>query len=135
MVFTGHHEQARETLRAFDADTRAILAIAQISRGDLASAETHVSQAAKNDPRAAKTLHAPGMLCGEIRDPARVAAMVQIALSYYYDGDYLTALAEARQAIEYQPTHALAYRWAAASLGQLGRQAEAAAMLRRVQEV
>jgi adenylate cyclase len=135
------------------ADTHAILAIAQLFRGDCASAETHIDQAAAIDPGAAKVLHGSGMLRvftgrreegrealraflrRNPRDQSRVAAMVQIALSYYHDGDYLAALAEARQAIEYQPDHALAYRWAAASLGQLGRRAEAAAMLRKAQEV
>ena len=61
--------------------------------------------------------------------------MGQIMLSYYCEGNYHETLAAARQAIEHLPTHGLAYRWAAAALGQLGRLAEAAAMLQQARDI
>jgi len=46
-------------------------------------------------------------------------------VSYYIEGDYETAVAEAARVIADRPDHALAYRWLAAALGQLGRIDEA----------
>jgi adenylate cyclase len=59
------------------------------------------------------------------RDPARPVRLSQIAASQYLDGDYEDAVLTARQVIREYPKQPIAYRWLAASLGQLGRTAEA----------
>ena len=52
-----------------------------------------------------------------------------IAMSYYFERDYETAVAEAARLIADRPGHPWAYRWLAAALGQLGRVDEARAAL------
>ena len=59
------------------------------------------------------------------RDPARPVRLAQIAASQYLDGDYEGAAQAAREVIREYPQQPIAYRWLAASLGQLGRAAEA----------
>jgi adenylate cyclase len=59
------------------------------------------------------------------RDPARPIRLSQIAASLYLDGDYEDAALTARQVIRQYPKHPIAYRWLAASLGQLGKGEEA----------
>jgi adenylate cyclase len=59
------------------------------------------------------------------RDPARPIRLAQIAASLYLDGDYEGAVLTATQVIRQYPKHPVAYRWLAASLGQLGRATEA----------
>jgi len=63
------------------------------------------------------------------RDPARPVRLAQIAASRYLDGDYEDAALTARQVIREYPSQPIAYRWLAASLGQLGRTAEAQGVL------
>lgn len=58
------------------------------------------------------------------RDPARPIRLSQIAASFYLEKDYENAERIARQAIREHPTVPMAYRWLAASLGQLGCFAE-----------
>jgi adenylate cyclase len=136
-----------------DGDARGNLAAAQILRGNFTDADIHISQARALNPNSPVTLRQLGMLLvftgrgqegREVlqdylrrnpRDANGVVAMVQVALSFYLEGRYLEALAEARRASGHLPSHALSYRWAAAALGQLGRQSEAAVMLLRAQEV
>jgi adenylate cyclase len=67
------------------------------------------------------------------RDPARPVRLAQIAASQYLDGDYEDATLTARQVIREFPGQPIAYRWLAASLGQLGRTAEAAEALQFLQ--
>jgi adenylate cyclase len=136
-----------------DANARGVLAQALIFRGDFVGAELHVAKAQEINPEAPMTLRASGALLvftGQFqqgretlrtylrrnpRDVWRAPAMTQIIYSYYHEGNYQAALADARQAIEEVPSHALQYRWAAAALGQLGRQPEAKGMLLKAQEV
>jgi adenylate cyclase len=63
------------------------------------------------------------------RDPARPVRLAQIAASRYLDGDYEDAALSARRVIREYPSQPIAYRWLAASLGQLGRTAEAQGVL------
>jgi TolB-like protein/tetratricopeptide (TPR) repeat protein len=63
------------------------------------------------------------------RDPTRPNRLAQIAASHYLDCNYESALEAARQTIRQYPRNAQAYRWLAASLGQLGRAEEAKAAL------
>jgi hypothetical protein len=51
----------------------------------------------------------------------------------YLDDGYEEAARTARQTVRQYPKHPFAYRWLAASLGQLGRAAEAQAVLRTLQ--
>jgi adenylate cyclase len=62
-------------------------------------------------------------------DPARPIRLTQIAVSLYLDGGYDEAALTASQTIRQYPKHPFAYRWLAASLGQLGRAGEAQAVL------
>jgi tetratricopeptide (TPR) repeat protein len=52
-----------------------------------------------------------------------------IAMSYYFERDYETTVAETSRLIADSPEHPWAYRWLAAALGQLGRVDEARAAL------
>ena len=67
------------------------------------------------------------------RDIARPIRLTQIAVSLYLDGGYDEAAATARQVIRRFPNHPFAYRWLAASLGQLGRAGEAQGVLQTLQ--
>jgi adenylate cyclase len=63
------------------------------------------------------------------RDPARPIRMAQIAASYYFEENYDRAAQVARRTILEYPTIPIAYRWLAASLGQLGQTAEGAKVI------
>jgi TolB-like protein/Tfp pilus assembly protein PilF len=63
------------------------------------------------------------------RDPARPIRLAQIAASYYLERDYGRALEVARRTIQEYPTVHFAYRWLAASLGQLGQVSEGAKVI------
>lgn len=60
------------------------------------------------------------------RDPARPIRLSQLAASYYLEKDYENAVRTGRRTIRDYPAVPMAYRWLAASLGQLGRVAEGA---------
>lgn len=53
-------------------------------------------------------------------DPARAIRLSQMAASSYLEKDYENAARIARQAVRDHPSVPMAYRWLAASLGQLG---------------
>jgi adenylate cyclase len=63
------------------------------------------------------------------RDPRSSARLNQIAISYYFEQNYVGAAEAARQAIRRYPNYPMPYRWLAAALGQLGRTEEAHAAL------
>jgi TolB-like protein len=63
-------------------------------------------------------------------DPARPIRLGQIAASLYLDAGYEEAALTARKVIRQYPKHPIAYRWLAASLGQLGKAAEGQEVLR-----
>jgi hypothetical protein len=67
------------------------------------------------------------------RDPARPIRLSQIAASFYIDENFETATTTAKQVIRQHPKHPTAYRWSAASLGQLGRVEEGEAVLQHLQ--
>ena len=58
-----------------------------------------------------------------------------IATSYYLERDYLGAFEASRRVVSRFPKYPSAYRWLAASLGQLDRTEEARASLRRAIEI
>lgn len=68
-------------------------------------------------------------------DIARPIRLTQIASSLYVDGGYAEAAATARQVIRRYPKHPFAYRWLAASLGQLGHVGEAQEVLHTLQTI
>ena len=61
--------------------------------------------------------------------PYAAANMGNVAITYYLEGDYATAVETARSCLTSYPLYAPARRWLVAGLGQLGRQEEAAAAL------
>ena len=67
------------------------------------------------------------------RDPMRPMRAAQMAASYYFDHDYGTAIEVARQVLRQFPKQAVALRYLAAALGQLGRPEEAADVLQTIQ--
>jgi TolB-like protein/tetratricopeptide (TPR) repeat protein len=69
------------------------------------------------------------------RDIARPIRQTQIASSLYIDGGYAEAAQIARQVVRHYPGHPIAYRWLAASLGQLGRAGEAQQVLHTLQTI
>jgi adenylate cyclase len=69
------------------------------------------------------------------RDPARPIRLSQIATALYLDGNYEEAAATARQVVRQYPQHPIAYRWLAASLGQLNRVDEARNALQNLQTI
>jgi TolB-like protein len=126
-----------------DLAARARLAIADLLRGDLEGAFESAEEVLSVDPTCAEALGVKGTALlysgrrGEgraaisqhlklsPRDPARPIRLSQIAASLYLDENYEAAAMTARQVIRQYRKHPTAYRWLAASLGQLGRTAEA----------
>lgn len=68
-------------------------------------------------------------------DPKRFMWLPYLAASHYLSGRYKECLAAAEQALAANPTFPLALRYLVAALGQLGRVAEAAAVLPLVRRV
>ena len=69
------------------------------------------------------------------RDIARPIRRTQIASSLYLDGGYEEAAEIARQVVRHYPKHPIAYRWLAASLGQLNKVGEAQQVLQTLQTI
>src|SRR5262245_21381756 len=67
------------------------------------------------------------------RDPARPIRQSQIAASCYLERDYERAARVADETVRDYPSVHFAYRWLAASLGQLGKPVEGAQVLDRLQ--
>jgi adenylate cyclase len=61
--------------------------------------------------------------------------LTAMALTHYFDRNYADAVAAAEHAVRQAPAYPLPYRWRAAALGQLGRNAEAAEALRQALQV
>ncbi len=117
------------------------------SLGDFAAGFDYVERALSVSPSCAQAYHSKGWLqiftgrpaegrqaiLWSIRlDPRRSSypfVRSQIAMSYYIECDYETAVAEAQRVIADRPDHPYAYRWLAAALGQLGRGDEARTVL------
>jgi adenylate cyclase len=136
-----------------DVDARARLAIAAMLRGDLEGAFEGAEKVLSVNENCAEALGVMGTallysgrrhegraaiqrhLQLSPRDPARPIRLAQIAASHYLDGDYPAASAMARHVVRHYPRHPTAYRWLAASLGQLGRLAEADEALRYLQSL
>jgi TolB-like protein/cytochrome c-type biogenesis protein CcmH/NrfG len=134
-----------------DTEVRARLALAALLQGDLEGAFEAAQEVLTADPRCADALGVKGAalvysgrraegrsalqqyLKLSPRDPARPIRLTQVAVSLYLDGGYDEAALTARQTIRQYPKHPFAYRWLAASLGQLGRVGEAHDVLQTLQ--
>lgn len=121
---------------------RARLALAHHLRGECRAALEEAERALSTSPNCADACGARGttlVFAGEYaagraslerflrlspRDPARPIRLSQIAAAFYFEKDYENAERVARQAVRDHPTVPMAYRWLAASLGQLERFAE-----------
>ena len=64
-------------------------------------------------------------------DPKLANRLNNIAVALYLSSEYDAAVAAAKRAVRANPDFPLAYRWLAASLGQLGRTAEAQEALQK----
>jgi adenylate cyclase len=132
-----------------DADSHAALAHVMWFEGNIAGALEHVSAALAGNPNSpwanlvnGLALAAKGDL-HEGRDALLIALRLnprdqtnkitarQIAPTYYFERNYLSAVDTARGAISLDPKFSGPYRWLAASLGQLGRVDEARDALNR----
>jgi adenylate cyclase len=69
------------------------------------------------------------------RDPRNTYLATQIAVSYYLEHDYTSAVEAAKRAIAQYPGYPQPYRWLAAALGQLNRTNEAREVLRQAMDV
>ena len=89
------------------------------------------------NPNSAKAYQGRDKLLKALRlnphDPVSAVVLNVIALPYYCERDYIKAL-EARRVVVRFPSRPAAYRFLAASLGQLGRVDEAQDALRRAIE-
>ena len=130
-----------------DAEVRARLALAVFLKGDIEGAIQEAERALAVNENCADAFGVKGAalvfsgrrqegreaiqqyLRLSPRDPARPVRLAQIAASQYLDGDYEGAVLTATQVIREYPRQPIAHRWLAASLGQLGRTAEAKAAL------
>jgi adenylate cyclase len=133
-----------------DVEARARLALSALLQGDLEGAFLEAEEILSVDENCADALGVKGaalvysgrgregrdvlqqFLRLRPRDPARPIRLSQIAMSLYLEGNYEGAARTARQVIRHYPNHPIAYRWLAASLGQLGRAAEAEQVLHDV---
>jgi len=122
-----------------DTDARARLALASLLGGDLNRAIGLSRQVSAADPgcadahgvNGAALIYAGRFAQGRVAiarylqlapgDPARPIRMAQVAASHYLEGNYRVAMERARQVVREYPRHPTAYRWLAASLGQMGR--------------
>ena len=134
---------------AGDPDSHAALAHVMWFAGNIAGALEHVSIALAGNPNSpwanlvnGLALAANGNL-HEGRDALLTALRLnprdqtnkitarQIAPTYYFERNYLSAVDTARDAISLDPEFSGPYRWLAAALGQLGRADEARDALNR----
>ena len=133
-----------------DSDARARRALLHLLSGDIEAAATASSQVLGVDPMCADAWgvkgaaliyagrSAPGRraikryLRLRPTDPARPVRLAQVAASHYLEGDHSAAARFAAGVVREYPDHPTAYRWLAASLGQLGRRDDAAVVLDRL---
>lgn len=134
-----------------DCELRARLALLEFLQGDIGAAIQEAASVLSIKPDCASALGVKGaalISTGRRRegraaiakflrlspnDPAEPVRLTQVAASYYLDGDYAQAARTATQVTQRFPQHPYAFRWLAASLGQLDRIEEADFALRRLQ--
>jgi len=136
-----------------DTEVRSRVALAALLKGDLEDAVAEADQVLSVNESCAGALGVKGAalvysgnreegrkalrqyLRLSPRDPARPIRLSQIATSLYLDGNYQQAATTAKHVVRQYPSHPIAYRWLAASLGQLGRTEEARDALQTLQTI
>jgi adenylate cyclase len=136
-----------------DADARAMFAWAALTAGNADKAHDQVLLARSTNPDSplailieAHILMHTGQpiqarrrlmefLRIEPRGPHNASAMHWLAVSYYYERDYIRSVETSRRVVARYPDVPNSYRWLAAALGQLGQKEEASAALRKALEV
>jgi DNA-binding winged helix-turn-helix (wHTH) protein/TolB-like protein len=131
------------SLDGADPEGAARLALIEFLRGDVDSAIEEAEAALSFAPSCASALGVKGaallsmgrraegreaigkFLQLSAHDPIRPVRLTQVATSYYLDGNYDEAARTTKRIIRRYPRHPYAYRWLAASLGQLGKIDEA----------
>jgi DNA-binding winged helix-turn-helix (wHTH) protein len=131
------------SLDGADPDGVARLALLEFLRGDIDSAIEEAETALSFAPSCGSALGVKGAALISIgrraegreaigkflqlspHDPVRPVRLTQVATSHYLDGDYEESARTTKRIIRRYPRHPYAYRWLAASLGQLGKIEEA----------
>ena len=132
-----------------DADAQAVLAMITLMTGDREAARERLSRALENpnlSPWSMGLAAGVPLNDGQLtqarhllftvmrrspRDPLTSMFLRFVAMSYYYERDFIRAVEAAKRAAALQPDNPMQYRWLAASLGQLGRTEEACVALRK----
>lgn len=140
------HARQAVLLDANNAEARARLALALLARGDHAAALHEAEQALAICPNLSDGHGAYGVILAysdqpakavealetcvrlDPRSPSLVNRLNQIALAYYFNGDYGATIVAADRAISAFPEFPSPYRWRAAALGMLGRPDASAAL-------
>lgn len=135
-------------LDASDAGAHATLARLSAARGDIEAALGWAEQALKLDPNYAMAYRIKGQCLGNAgrhseavevlevylrlnpRDPRNWLALYNLTIASYSIGDYSGAVKAANRAMQTNARQILTHRWFAAALGQMGRVAEAKAVMR-----
>jgi adenylate cyclase len=152
----GQHASDAVDIDPTDADAQAILALTRFSREGVERG-TYVLSALTDcllhKPNAAWAHGVKGMILVQLdrcsegraallaaeqlnpRDPSAAVFPTHFAISYYYERDYASAVAAAKEVIERYPNDPRAYRWLAAAFGQLGQFSEAREALQQATEV
>ena len=152
----GQHARDAVEIDPTDGDAQAILALTRFSREGVEQGTKVLSALADcllHNPNAAWAHGIKGMILVQLgrcsegraallaaeqlnpRDPSAAVFPTHFAISHYYEHDYASAVAAAKEVIERYPNDPRAYRWLAAALGQLGQFAEAREALRQAEEV
>ena len=136
-----------------DSGARAQLALVIFLKGDFEGAIHEAQDALSMNPNCAEAFGVKGAilvfsgrphegraailhyLALSPRDPSRSIRIGQIAASYYFEQDYENSAQTAKQVIRQYPQYPHAYRWLAASLGQLNRTEEARAVVQTLQAI
>jgi adenylate cyclase len=126
-----------------DVEAQAVLALSQFNIHGDDRALANVSEMLRQNPNAAWAHGIVAMLLIQLdrypdgraallaaerlnpRDPSGALFPSHFAISYYYERDYVRAITAAKNVIARYPDHPIAYRFLAASLGQLGQTEEA----------
>ena len=152
----GQHANDAVEIDPSDADAQAILALTRFSREGVEHGTKVLSALTDcllHNPNAAWAHGIKGMILVQLdrcsegrtalltaeqlnpRDPSAAVFPTHFAISHYYERDYASAVAAAKEVIERYPNDPRAYRWLAAALGQLGQFPEAREALHQATQV
>ena len=134
-------------LDANDPISRVALGVAMYIKGDIEGAISEYDRGLALDPNSARALGLKGaalMFLGNYvdgrealsksvrlspRDSYLPTRLTNLAAVQYFEKDYAEAAETARQTLRQFPGNTPSYRWLIASLGQLGKESEAAAVM------